>query len=95
MSPELLLTCDLILRHPAALDEPSFTEMRALSEQETNCVSTGFQRLLASDGMDAWLLETKAGQELIGHLDWTEPNAPFVEIAPAYRLRGYGRQLSF
>jgi D-alanyl-D-alanine carboxypeptidase len=59
---------------------------------EMSRARSDFQRLLSKAGMHAWLLETLSGQRLVGHLDWTEPNEPFVEIAPDCRLHGYATQ---
>ncbi|MCH7749900.1 MAG: GNAT family N-acetyltransferase [Acidobacteria bacterium] len=92
MSPDLLLTRDLILRPLTASDESAFSDLKALSGQETSRVRKDFQRLLGSTRTQTWLLERKSGQQLVGYLDWSQPNAPFVEISPGCRLHGYASQ---
>ena len=92
MSPDLLLTRDLILRPMTASDESAFFDLRALSSRDIGPARADFKRLLASTRMHAVLLETKSGQELVGYLDWTRPNEPYVEIVPDRRLRGYASQ---
>ena len=91
--PDLLLTHELILRPFSVSYGSAFDQLTAASGGLSNRAGEDFQRLSAVGApRNAWLLEKKSGQQLVGYLDWSKPCEAHLEIARDCRLQGYATQ---